>query len=151
LCFSQGFGEGKKQRGKRSLKMNNSIYVFNKFKTIAEACNELFLTDYENSLRKSWFTPNTFKGTPLEDCKVWFPKLEKNKTNWVNVKNNKEIISKNAIEKGKAKVGQRNITFIHTGGEYTYAGIFELVRKDTNGTERWRRKSDKCVIFARLK
>jgi len=133
--------------------MNNNIYVFNKFKTIAEVCNELFLTNYQSSLRKSWFTPNTFKKTPLEDYSVWFPKFELNKANWVNklINNGKEIISRNDTEKGKAKIGQRNITFTNTGKEYIYAGIFELIRKDADETEHWKRISDKCVIFAKLK
>jgi hypothetical protein len=132
-----------------------SISVSNKFKTIADVCNELFLTDYTKPIRKGWFSPNTFKKTPLEDYSLWFPKFDQNKTGWENdvniFVNSKEIISKNDKEVGKAKVGQKNITFTYRGGIYSFIGIFQLVKKDKDGKEYWKKICDKCIVFAKLK
>jgi hypothetical protein len=132
--------------------MSDNICVSNKFNSKAEVCNKLFLTDYKGSPEMSWFKPNTFDGTPLEDYKVWFPVLDKGKTSWIDelVNNGEEIISKNDSENGKAEIGQKNITFTKIGDKYSYAGIFKLASKDADGTEHWKRICDKCVIFAKL-
>jgi hypothetical protein len=48
------------------------------FKTINQACNILFSTNYSETAkgsRMSYFTPWSFKGTEYAGYKVWFPKL----------------------------------------------------------------------------
>jgi len=116
------------------------------YRTIADACNSLFATNYKGSPGSSWFKPNTFKGK-LNNYKVWFPQLKPNHAGWVNNLVNDEITSKNANKKGKAKVGQKNITFPKTGNEYIFAGIFELYCIDANGTEHWKKIDNKCPVI----
>ena len=44
------------------------------FRTIAETCNTLLATKYEN-IQRSYFVPSTFREKYGESYRVWFPKL----------------------------------------------------------------------------
>jgi hypothetical protein len=103
----------------------------------------LFQTNYKSCRGKGWFKPHTFKKLKLNKYKLWFPKFVPNKAGWDNklVNNGNEIISRNINnKKGKAPLKQENITFGYDGNEYSFTGVFRLVKIDSNGTEHWRKR-----------
>jgi hypothetical protein len=120
------------------------------FATIDEAFKRVF-SSKNPQLMKGCFDPlPSFKGTEIEGCHIWFPKLKPNDTGWVTqlIDNGNEITSKNDSEKGKAEIGQKNVAFAHMGKGYVFVGIFELKYKDPDGTEHWKKIGDKCPIIS---
>jgi very-short-patch-repair endonuclease len=137
------------------------------FKTINQACNILFSTNYSEKAkgaRMSYFTPGTFKGTEYAGYKVWFPKLAiKNEdgklvpptdTGWNNQLTNKgkKIIEEDGEEKSKNEHNERRITFVKYSDSlgynaYKFVGIFQL-EKTVKNKRYYNRINENCKLIS---
>jgi very-short-patch-repair endonuclease len=137
------------------------------FKTISQACNVLFSTNYSEASggsRKSYFTPKTFKNTEYVDYKVWFPKLAVYDENgspiaatpqgWKNqLKNDgKELIEDNDDkELDDSHDHKKRIAFAKYkdplgDNAYKFVGVFRL-HKIVNGKRYYDRINESCTLL----
>jgi very-short-patch-repair endonuclease len=120
------------------------------FRTIAETCNTLFSTEYEN-IQMSWFTPSSFRKKYGGEYKVWFPKLAVEgkavSRGWHNElsQDGKSITEYNESSKGKAYDLKADhyvsrVTFtqvqdpITRKREYRFVGVFKLIGAEDSKT-----------------
>ena len=134
------------------------------FRTIAEACNILFSTDYKG-MQHSCFSPETFKNSIYEGYYVWFPQLaipdpndntkmiSPTKAYWINelINNGEELIEGKDNEDILLEPAKKTIVFAKYKdllgyNEYKFVGIFEYKEQDDEGRRHYFRKEDTCKI-----
>ena len=134
-------------------KVSYSVAIGNSFRTIEDGCKAFGLKPIKYGYRYkagASFKNATVKDKALHDVALWFPNAQSNE--WNNNSGLGVIIeSPKKTSKTKAHVNkflntyELRITFLKHGGDYTYVGVYELDKQETNkmGVCVW-----KCVIDA---
>ena len=135
------------------------------FNSINKICNVLFNAnrlEVSRGATRAYFALPGFKGTALENHKLWFPKMAKihngktiaaTKTGWANeLSEDGEIITeRNELDKLYPSDGKKRIVFMKYRDplgfdEYKFMGIFEPY-KQVNGVNHFKRVRTECELI----
>lgn len=150
----------------------DQIHICDKkgFSTINKTCNVLFNAGREKEAKgasRAYFSLPNFKGTPLQDYKMWFPHIavqeigvdgkEKiiaaTKTGWTNqlIDDGTIIIERNEYNQMYKQDGKKRIVFLKYKdplgyNEYKFVGIFKF-KKMIDNTVYFIRISENCELI----